>query len=862
MRKIEDTEIDPRDRTNMSAPRKHDWTALRSGLALLALAMVATGFIPSATRADLPSVGSHIPDRETAVRPVHVIDREDIERSGTSSVHDMLVARRDYNNFGLLRPVLLGFAGTIVLINGRQIPYPPGNYILQSLPVEAVERIEFISDGAGSLHAGGPVGAINVMLRRNFEGKAVWGSVRRPDRKGGEIENAGAMVGGQVGRGNLTIGMDGFREAEIRSADRAYSRSSWTEGGSFADTTGVNNAGNFVYFLSNGIPEAHALGDCSDPYVGPLAFPFGVPGTGCGYPDGNSSWKTGRLRRESLFASLDHPIDDATAVYADVRFARGDTAFRSPPSFGQFTFEQPSPALLDQLSTATGTVIPSGQEVNVVHTFVAHGDQDTTRELTEYDLTAGLHGRLGTGVGYDMYLRSHRIGDVGRGGNYVSEELIRQAIVDGDYYLSDPLNPHEDRAAAHRRAIHATTVRLNRDSITQRRTARFALDGASGTLSGGPMRWGVGMEVDDLKERGIGTYRSMDGQTHEIQTVLGASGTSYSGKRLRRSAFGELRLPLHQKWTVALAGRHDRHDDVGPTWSRGIASVYRPHRILSLRGSWEIAKTPTELVNINASEAVYDTEICDTKNHTDPQSACETIMVKGATRGNPDLEPDRRENYTIGARASYGRFFLSTDWYRILIDGTPGQLSDQKIVDIEATGESLPPGSEVIREADVITRIVNPVVNTAGFEVSGFDVRAGSQWTMGTFDTSLDLRWLHLADVEATVGGIVQPVGVPRNRMHATLSVGWNDWMADWNARAVSDFDNLASGGRYKNWIGHDFGLTWRDPFELEGAMLRGGVFNVTDEGPSIDTSDPSIAFERRDAAKGRTFYLSLTKRW
>ena len=303
-----------------------------------------------------------------------------------------------------------------------------------------------------------------------------------------------------------------------------------------------------------------------------------------------------------------------------------------------------------------------------------------------------------------MHMRSHRTTAVERAGKFVSESLIQAAIADNSYYLEDPLNPPESRAAAHRQAIRDTTVRLKRDTVSQRRTARLALNGPGRALPGGPLRWAAGMEVDHREERSIRTYRSGSG-SHDVSDVLGSGGTSYSGERLRFSGFGELRLPLHRDWTVALAARHDRYDDVGPAWSYQVASVYRLHKVLSLRGSWETGRTPAALGDLHASESLFYPRICDSKTFTGPRADCPRSQVEAVTRGNPELEPDRTQTYTFGAKATLGKLSVTADWFRIEASETPGQLSSQKIVDIEAAGGTLPAGAAVIREGNLITRI-------------------------------------------------------------------------------------------------------------------------------------------------------------
>ena len=554
-----------------------------------------------------------------------------------------------------------------------------------------------MSDGAAALYAGGATGAINIVLRRGFEGATAWAGAERPGQRGGEIENAGALWGGKVGRGRLTIGVNGFRRAEIRSKDRAYSRASWADGGSFAGTAGLNEGGNTLYFRDDeGTPGdpaddttvARSLGACSGGgYTGTLSNPFGIPGTGCGFAYADISWETVRVGRYSLFANFDHPLDNAATFYAAARFAQGETADRFAPPVGEFEFE-PSQELRTRL-LAEQDISTVPDKLNVAHRFTAHGNRDWITDLLEYDVTAGLRGRLGAGVGYDMHLRNNRVAALERAGKFVSESLIQAAIADNSYYLEDPLNPPESRAAAHRQAIRDTTVRLKRDTVSQRRTARFALNGPGRALPGGPLRWAAGMEVDHREERSIRTYRSGSG-THDVSDVLGSGGTSYTGERLRWSAFGEIRLPLHRDWTVALAARHDRYDDVGPAWSYQVASVYRLHKVLSLRGSWETGRTPPGFRGLHRPREINHTNYED----CDPETRqCTDRMYEIVSGGNTSLTPHRTQTCTLGAKAILGKLSVAVDWFRIEASETPGQLTRAQLFALYDAGRALPPGA-------------------------------------------------------------------------------------------------------------------------------------------------------------------------
>lgn len=70
----------------------------------------------------------------------------------------------------------LGQDGTLTLLNGRRMSY--GGYDqavdISAIPVEAVERMEIVTDGASAIYGSDAVGGVvNVMLKRDFDGVAL-----------------------------------------------------------------------------------------------------------------------------------------------------------------------------------------------------------------------------------------------------------------------------------------------------------------------------------------------------------------------------------------------------------------------------------------------------------------------------------------------------------------------------------------------------------------------------------------------------------------------------------------------------------------------------------------------------------------
>ena len=803
-------------------------------------------------------VASRIPTTTTAdaVRPVAVIDRQDIELSGMRSVWDLLQTRSDYNGFGLHRPLVLGNDYAVFLVNGRRIPSPTLSWALESLPISAVERIEILSDSAAALHGGQAIGgAVNIVLRRDLDGVELQGSATRPSRRGGDAEHAGAVWGVALGRGRVTVGMDGFRRQEVRRADRDYSRASWTPGGSFADTSGVSVAGNTV-IIPTGDDEAiaRALGDCTgSAYTGVLTNPLGLPGTGCGFAYADSAWlfPQERVEREGLFVSFDHPLGDEADLYVDARVAQADTAFRQAPAAGTFSFT-PSAALREiLLEDPDIDMLP--ETLTAHHRFVGHGNRDWGWDIDEHDLALGLRGRLTDGIGYDAHLRSYRHDGGNSGDSFVSESAIRTAIEEGRYDLENPLSKNPTHLAA----INESRLWWSGDLLHDYKVARASLDGTAFVLGGGKARWAAGAEAADVERKETNDFRDIEGRSHEPSDVLGIGGYSAAGERRRWSGFAEASLPLSSDWDVMLAARHDDHDDVGATFSHQVASRYRLNEALALRGSWSGGARTPGLRELHTRETVDDARICDTGTHTGNRQDCTLQEVEVASGGNPDLEPDEAESLSLGAVASLGPLSLGADWFRIGLSGQPVRLSAQSVVDLDAQGRLPPGGGAVIRDGGRITRVEASWANIGETDAAGIDVHARAGWETEWADLVFDARWLRMTRYEYRVAGEMQPAGYPRDRVHASLRASRGEVTANWSLHAVSSYPNAAGTGRYKRWLGQDLTVRWSDAFGLGGLDLTGGVLNVGDRDPSIDPTNPDQPDVRLDSALGRTLFVA-----
>ncbi len=182
---------------------------------------------------------------ETAA-PVQTLTREDIDRSGKSSVAELLQTL-SVDNQGSVPTTFgngfasgasgislrgLGTASTLVLVNGRRVaPYglaDDGQKVftdLNMIPLEAVERVEILKDGGSAIYGSDAIaGVVNIILKKDFKGivlKATYGR----SSYGDGIEKRGAITAGfgdiDKDKYNILLNFEIARKGEINNIDRA-----------------------------------------------------------------------------------------------------------------------------------------------------------------------------------------------------------------------------------------------------------------------------------------------------------------------------------------------------------------------------------------------------------------------------------------------------------------------------------------------------------------------------------------------------------------------------------------------------------------------------------------------------------------
>jgi len=294
---------------------------------------------------------------ETQV-PVQVLTRETIDRTGYTSVADVVqhltasgaslsTKLNSSGNFGFppdgggvgagaatvdLRH--LGPKRVLVLVDGiRWVNESSGSGVgasvdLNTIPLALVERIEVLEDGASSIYGSDAIaGVVNIITRKNVDGGHVEVQYGDYNLKGGGTTGVDFSFGGSGDRAQWVVGASYFKQKEISSAEYLWARepvpgtglangSSATPGGRsvFAPADGNNTYGGLCPLAKddNGNPIPGSA-TCN------ITLPNGANYAGNGFPGNFIPFTTANRFNFAPYNLLLTP-NERKSVFGQVRF--------------------------------------------------------------------------------------------------------------------------------------------------------------------------------------------------------------------------------------------------------------------------------------------------------------------------------------------------------------------------------------------------------------------------------------------------------------------------------------------------------------------------------------------------------------
>ncbi len=195
--------------------------------------------------------GTHIRGVSMA-SPTIEIGSEEIERSGYATITDLMlsvpqnfgggynpgtaIGNSPVNNgFGDNRtgasvPNLrgLGPGSTLTLIDGHRMAsgLASGGVDISSIPIDAIDRIEIVTDSASSIYGSDAVaGVVNIILKRDYQGAKTSLSYGMATQGGGIEKRASQLFGASWDGGNAMAAYEHMQQSAVDAKDRAFTSS-------------------------------------------------------------------------------------------------------------------------------------------------------------------------------------------------------------------------------------------------------------------------------------------------------------------------------------------------------------------------------------------------------------------------------------------------------------------------------------------------------------------------------------------------------------------------------------------------------------------------------------------------------------
>ena len=781
--------------------------------------------------------GSHIKRTDIeGMSPVVVMDQAYIERSGVSTL-SQLFRNTIYNATGMVDDQFtqgfapasagidlrgLGVNRTLVLVNGRRSPMFPfgqdgsASFVdINLIPLGAVERVEILKDGASAIYGADAIaGVVNIILRDDYDGAGISVQYGQTDEGDGE-ENRLNLIGGFTGdSGNFTFILDYLDRDAVWAKDRDLTASA---NGPIDDRSRAGNPGTII--RAAGFPQPD-----------PRCPPNQLDGPFCKYDFAPDVTLIPEVEKLGLVTSGDYEITNSLSLFANATYTNRKSERDLAPTSGLFTVSSNNP----------NNIFP-GEDVDVIYRLLELGPRTDEFETDSYNLLAGLKGTFGNWE-WELGAGTGKIDTSITGvSGYTTQSAVQGAIDSGNlnpFGSSPNFNPAD--------ITHIT----KRDGESTLHLVDLKITGDVVEMKHGALSTAVGVEYrdEDFSEE-------FDPVT-ESGAVLTIGGVSAEGDRQVAAAYTEFSIPVLSNLELQLAGRYDDYSDFGGTFNPKLGVRWQPRDNLLLRLN---AGTGFKAPSLHE---LYSEEIFSFESVFDPITGG-IIQVPTLASGNPDLDAEESENYSLGLVWNLTHAWdLSVDYWRI--DNENAVTKDPQFY---INNEELFPDS-VVRDGNKnIQAIFSPFQNVAAQKLWGIDLDTSFSWRSsqaGNFRLNIGAAYLGSFKQESVEGEGFEDLsgkdGRPKWRGQSSLFWNKADYEGSLTVNVVGDYDRRLEGtedDKVGSWTTVDTQFKW-SPQAIAGGSFTLGVNNLFDQAPPEDPFLEGWPFINRALhnPRGRFLYL------
>lgn len=664
-------------------------TALAAGLVCLhAQAQQAPASTEQLQRIEI--TGSNIKriNTESAV-PIQVITREQIEASGVTTVKglidelaastgglsDIEGANRFSPGASAISLRNLGAQATLLLLNGRRVaPYGLADYAtlfsnVDSLPLEAIERIEVLKSGASAIYGSDAVaGVINVITRRDYKGTQLSGWMANSLNTTQFGEKGLSFV---MGRGDIV--QDRYNVVAMVSA---YQRDPLF----YSDIISDTNPELTKYSPSYGTPSSFSwpgniIGQ------GPLAGCTDVRSNLCMYNRYERFQAIPSADRLNLMVNARYALNADTELFFESMYSRTEVDYFGAhqiyggPSAGTTTWGDPSTNTSKifryVLLPTTHPLNKLGRPAELRYRFI-DSNAGSSVKADEYRVLGGAKGTINN---YDWEVALQHLGSkaVSTSRGSFSETGFKEVIGNWDNPGADFFNRGYKIGETNSPEV------LNKLFPTYGYTGKISQTALDGKVSGELMKLPAGQ----LAFAAGGEIRNESVSIDPTQNlrrgdIVGNGLSAADASRTFYAAFGELSIPVMKGLEAQVAARLDKFPGFDAHLSPKLAVRYQPSKELLFRGTIENGFRAPNLTESAESTKFAFQRASDPKRcgqalnlradlvrqaqalpASDPNRAlllsradsvqtAECGSVALITKNNPNLKPETAKSHSLG----------------------------------------------------------------------------------------------------------------------------------------------------------------------------------------------------------------------
>jgi iron complex outermembrane receptor protein len=689
------------------------------GAAPVTARVVVTGSLISRTDTETPT-------------PVQVLTAQDIQRSGKTSVAELLndLAANGQGTLGSgfsgafangaagvsLRGLTVG--ATLVLIDGHRVaPYPLSDDSQRSfvdvsnIPFDAIDSIEVLKSGASSLYGSDAIaGVVNIKLKKNLQGTRFSAESGNTQHGGGKTHKAtfSSGIGDLDNDGyNAFITAEWRRQGAIKLSDRdqfQWDNADWRSRGGNDLRIGVpTNTNNYLTptsspFLYN--PAGPALpginprtGQAYTAVDNPNNFQFLDPSAcnyakymsgGCAVRD-TSSFLQPETENINVLIGMTKKLNNnwelafkGSLFQRDSLNNRGST-YNNTNAFGGF-YNSYSPTTFNGNTSLNNGVLVANIG-RVPSTLIP-----ASAAYNQLGAPARLYGFIpGTDpfATIDNKAKSTRFSLDLHGSAYGWDVSVAGGVTETKLDLD--YSGYIDRNALYTAIFNGSWNPLGGNSpalinqispdFSNQLTSKLNYFDAVGSrelmqLGAGPLALAAGLHWHKRDQNAPASSLTANGQVASTSAFVVGSETNTAG-------FAELQATPIKSLELHVSGRYDHYDTYGNSFTPSTSFKWAPIQQFGLRGSFARgfrAPNPAEVGNAGSFftfNAINDPILCANGSQTtagNVPSAC-GLNPPYVTQTTKNLSPEKSKSYTLGIIVEPLKGLNATlDYYKIEVN--------------------------------------------------------------------------------------------------------------------------------------------------------------------------------------------------